>query len=78
MADVPRYLSMSSLDDCFSIEPLLEHSAHLCRGLKDALECHPTNHKTNNKRQQENPEKIYSDNTITNKHLATTSIHTHN
>ena len=41
MAGVPRYVSLNSLDDCYNVEPLLEHSAHLCRRLKDALECHP-------------------------------------
>ena len=79
MADVPRYVSLNSLDDCYNIEPLLEHSARLCRRLKDALECHPnkkTAQHTNNKRQQKIQEKIHNDNTITNKHLTITRIHT--
>ena len=40
MADVPRYVSIRSLDEGYNIEPLLEHSAHLCRRMRDVLECH--------------------------------------
>ena len=39
MADVPRYVSLRSLDEAYNIEPLLEHSAHIYRRLRDALEC---------------------------------------
>jgi len=39
-ADVPRYVSISSIDPVIRIEPLLDHATHLCRGIANKIKNH--------------------------------------